>query len=1145
MVLHGNRLEELRDVLAGWLQREPLAPLENEVVLVQSNGIAQWFKLALARDRAQGGLGISAAVDVQLPGRFLWVAYRAVLGRDAVPPESPFDKSRLVWRLLRLLPQHLQRPSFRPLLDFLGDDEDASKRYQLAHRLADLFDQYQVYRADWLDDWAAGRDVLRDDVRGSQRVIPPGQQWQPELWRLLLDDVGPVQRDSHRAAVHGAFVRAVGEATSRPRALPRRIVVFGMSSLPQQTLEALSALGRWCQVLLVVMNPCRHYWADIVEDRELLLAERRRQALKPGMPASPDDQEMHLHAHPLLAAWGKQGRDYIRLLDAFDHADSYRDRFTAWDQRIDLFSDAGEKNLIQQVQQAILDLEPLPADDAGRRLALPDDTSIAFHIAHGAQREVEILHDQLLARFAEAAESGVPLLPRDVIVMVPDIQAYAPHIEAVFGRIDRHDPRYIPFSVADRMARGTVPLIVALDSLLGLHESRFTVSDLLDLLDVPALRQRFEIGDDDLPALRRWIEGAGIRWGLDAAQRASLDLPALEQNTWIFGLRRMLLGYAVGAGEAWQDIEPYDEVGGLDAALVGPLADLLDRLGRHLSVLRVPATPADWVARLRDLLRDFFIDTDPADAARLSRLGDVLEQWERACLEGGLDERLPLNIVREAWLDGFDEGSLSQRFLAGAVSFGTLMPMRAIPFRLVCLLGMNDGDYPRARPPLDFNLMARQGAWRPGDRSRREDDRYLFLEALLSARDALHVSWVGRSARDNGDRPPSVLIGQLRDYLAAGWRDSAGGDKLLEALTVVHPLQPFSRTYFAANEPHDARLFTFAREWRHAHDEVVQPGHELALSPWETDTPLSRTSLRTFLRHPVRHFFNQRLRVFFDAVDEAHEDLEPFALDALQRYQLTESLLGATVGAANGMEDEALILAGERMRRSGVLPLAGFAEPAMRDLSAMARAVDARYRRQLTRWPVDAGKREVQIERRGLRIEDWLTDLRSNAEGTELAMLSLSPSGLLGGDGQLKHYRLIGPWVDHLLAHVEGMLVHTYVIGPDASAVFGPIEKELACHMLDTLLDAWKEAMRRPLPVAAKTALAWVAAEGDPDEDAPRLAAERTYDAGGEWRRGEVDGDPYLGRTFADFVALDRGGLRDWLGLYRDLYRSAYTEADA
>src|SRR4051812_24491893 len=231
MVLHGNRLEELRDVLVGWLRRTPLRPLEDEWVLVQSNGIAQWFRLALARSVEEGGLGIAAAVNVQLPGRFLWVAYRAVLGKDAVPPESPFDKSRLVWRLMRLLPSLTGEPGFAPLAAFLGADSDARKCHQLAERLADLYDQYQVYRADWLDDWAASRDVVRD-ARGGAPALGEADRWQAMLWRRLLDDVGPADADGHRAAVHERFLRAIAGATERPGALPRRIVVFGMSSLP-------------------------------------------------------------------------------------------------------------------------------------------------------------------------------------------------------------------------------------------------------------------------------------------------------------------------------------------------------------------------------------------------------------------------------------------------------------------------------------------------------------------------------------------------------------------------------------------------------------------------------------------------------------------------------------------------------------------------------------------------------------------------------------------------------------------------------------------------------------------------------------------------------------------------------------------------
>ncbi|SEO83554.1 DNA helicase/exodeoxyribonuclease V, gamma subunit [Luteibacter sp. UNC138MFCol5.1] len=1128
MVLHGNRLEELRDVLVAWLRRAPLAPLEDEWVLVQSNGIAQWFQQALARGVDAGGLGIAAAVNVQLPGRFLWKAYRAVLGDDAVPPESPFDKSRLVWRLMRLLPTLARDEGFEPLAGFLGNEGDARKCHQLAERLADLYDQYQVYRADWLDDWAAGRDVLRD-ARGGAPAMGPGDRWQAALWRRLLDDVGPGEAEGHRAAVHARFLRATAAEGARPARLPRRIVVFGMSSLPRQTLEALSALARWSQVLLVVLNPCRHYWADVVDDRELLRAERRRQAQKAGMPALPSDADMHLYANPLLAAWGKQGRDYIRMLDEFDHPETYRERFTAWDQRIDLFEEPAAHTLLAQVQGAILDLEPLPSTP---RAIAPDDTSIVFHVAHGPQREVEILHDQLLARFEASARAGDPILPRDVIVMVPDIETYGPHIDAVFGRVSRDDARYIPYSVADRASRGTVPVVMALDMLLGMTESRFTAGDLADLLDVPAIRARFDVAVDDLPLLHRWIEGAGVRWGLDAAQRASLGLPALEQNTWLFGLRRMLLGYAVGRGAAWHDIEPYDEVGGLDAGLVGPLADLLQRLGDHWRALAEPATPAAWALRLRALLRDFFTPAEPEDSIRIERLHEALDAWERACAEAAFDEALPIDVVREAWLGQLDDGGLSKRFLAGAVSFGTLMPMRAIPFRLVCLLGMNDGDYPRARPPMDFDLMSRAGAWRPGDRSRREDDRYLFLEALLSARDALHIGWVGRSARDNAERMPSVLVGQLRDYLAAGWR-GADGASPLSRLTVEHPLQPFSRGYFREG---DERLFTYASEWRQAHDGAVSLP-DAALPPFVVERPIGLAVLRRFLRHPVREFFQSRLGVRFDIADVAADDLEPFAIDGLGRFAMTDMVLRAAI-RGEGPASVSIAGAAARLQRSGLLPMGAFAAPVRRDIETTAGIVVGRHAAERRAWPHDAGKREIRLEVAGVVLEDWLADLHADASG-RLASLLLSPSAVLGDDGTPKAHRLVAPWVDHLVAQAAGVALETRYIGPDATIVLDAMDADHARRMLDTLVRAWREGMRMPLPVAVRTALA---ALGAPADEA-RTAARHAYEGVHERTRGEVDGDPYLSRAWPDFAALERAGFDRWLQPYRDLLAALRVEA--
>jgi len=1139
MVLHGNRLEDLRDLLTAWLARAPLRPLENELMLVQSNGIAQWLKLALARAPEVGGLGISAAVDVQLPGRFLWTAYRTVLGRDAVPATSPFDKTRLAWRLLRLIPRQLYDNDFAPMRDFLGDDPDWQKRYQLAARVADLFDQYQVYRADWLDDWEHGRDDLHDPLRDRRTPLASNQRWQPRLWRLLLDDVGAASVRSHRAAVHKAFVERVRTLAVRPAGLPRRIVVFGMSSLPQQTLEALTALARFSQVLLVVANPCRHYWADIIEERELLKASQRRQGSKPGAPAVPRYEDMHLHAHPLLAAWGKQGRDYIRLLDGCDQPDRYRQQFAAIDRGIDLFHDVEGHGLLQQVQQAILDLEPLPAEPPLRKPWLAGDESLRFHVAHSPQREVEILHDQLLAMFERAAAAGTPLAPRDVIVMVPDIQTYAPHVQAVFGRLPPGDPRYLPYSVADQSARGSVPLIVALEHLLALPESRFAASEIFDLLDVPALREQFGFSEAGLPTLRRWIEDAGIRWGLDGAQKASLNLPALEQNSWRFGLRRMLLGYAVGDGESLDGIAPYADVGGLDAALLGPLSLLLDQLEHHWQQLRSPATPDVWSERLHGLLTDFFDRSQAEDAVRLSRLDEALDEWQQACREADFAEPIPLAIVREHWLQAIDESRLSQRFMGGAVSFGTLMPMRAIPFRVVCLLGMDDGAYPRQQMPLDFDLMAQPGHSRPGDRSRREDDRYLFLEALLSARETLYVSWVGRSARDNSALPPSVLAGQLRDYLAAGWyrdgdapTDADAGKNLLAALTTTYPLQPFSRCYFGAGE--DARVFTYAREWQQAHQPAPAALPASTLAPWQPDVALGIGPLQRFLHKPVACFFNQRLNVFFAESNDDISDDEPFALDGLQRYSATQAVLHAAIDPAVDDVDHAISAAAARLHDEGRLPPGGFGTALQADIAEQVKALAGEWREACAQWPLTGDKHELHYAGAGLQIEDWLTDLRRNEAGQH-GRLELVSGALADKDGKLRHEKLVSAWVIHLLANANGLHMQTRLTGADAQARLRSLSPEDAAAQLDALLAALREGMQSPLPIARKTAFAWLQSPKN-----PVTAAKARYE-GNSFAHipGEVGEDAYLARAWPSFEALQAGGFERWLPLYQAVIDAA------
>ncbi|MDB5754845.1 MAG: recC, partial [Massilia sp.] len=832
IILHGNQMEQLRAALFGWQRNHPLAPLEAEIILVQSNGVAEWLKIALAEE-----IGVCAATRVALPARFLWEAYRGMLGAERVPKRSPFDKAPLTWRLMRLLPALLAHEVFRPLRHFLGDG-DPERRLQLAERLADLFDQYQVYRADWLEDWAAGRDQLRN-AGGDALALPPEQRWQAQLWRAVNDSLAPVLRQSGRATIHAEFVRAIAAGQAPAGRLPRRVIVFGISALPYQTLQAVAALSRHCQVLLAVPNPCRYYWGDIIEGRELLKAQHRRQQPRGGVDLSAVPiEDMHSHSHPLLASWGRQGRDFVRMLDEFDS--EAQGRFD--NLRVDLFGEGEGDTLLAQLQAAVRDL--LPLDEHPRLKPEAGDRSIEFHVAHSVQREVEVLHDQLLSWFAD--ETAPPLRPRDVVVMVPDIDTFSAAIDAVFDQHKRSDPRFIPFQIGDVKDRSVNPLLVALEWLLRLPQQRCRQSEVRDLLDVPALAARFGLSAEDLATLGLWIEGASVRWGLDQQHRDGLGLGAAgEQNAWIFGVRRMLLGYASGAGASFGGIEPYAEVGGLDAALAGSLAQLVETLLAWRASLAQPRTPAEWGEQARALLAAFFDASDETDRLTLGQLQEALQNWLETCDNAGFSEPVPLAVLREAWLGALDEPTLNHQFVSGGVTFCSLMPMRAVPFRVVCLLGMNDGDFPRRARQADFDLLALPGMARPGDRSRRDDDRYLMLEALLAARDKLYLSWVGRNVRDNSEQPASVLVSQLRDYLAAGW------DLSLDDMTTEHALQPFSRRYFE-----QGGLPTYAGEWRAAHA-IDSDADAAELPPFglEGEYRLKLGELAQFVRQPARYFF--------------------------------------------------------------------------------------------------------------------------------------------------------------------------------------------------------------------------------------------------------------------------------------------------
>ncbi len=1053
-VYHSNRLDVLEALMEFIVERERLDdPFEPEVVLVQSTGMAQWLQMSLSRR-----FGIAANIDFPLPASFIWEMFVRVL--PDIPGESAFNKQGMSWKLMTLLPDLIAGDEFVMLRHYLSDDTDKRKLFQLASRIADLYDQYLVFRPEWLTRWEAGERV---------DGLDESQQWQAPLWKALVEHTAALGQPLwHRANLYQRFIRTLEQASEPPAGLPSRVFICGISALPPVYLQALQALGKHVDVFILFTNPCRYYWGDIKdpaflarlvarqrkhhrEQREFPLFRDARQAA--GLFNDDGEQDV---GNPLLASWGKLGRDYMYLLAGLENYEE-----------LDAFVDITPDNLLHNLQYDVLELqnaavpgrtaEEFARSDRKRKLE-PDDRSLMIHVCHSPQREVEVLHDRLLAML----EDDPALTPRDIIVMVADIDSYSPFIQAVFGSATGE--RYLPYAISDRRARQSHPALQAFISLLSLPDSRFMSEDVLALLDVPVLAARFNINEEGLRYLRQWVNESGVRWGMDDDNVRELELPATGQHTWQFGLTRMLLGYAMESREGeWRAVLPYDESSGLIAELVGHLASLLMQLNLWRRGLMQDRALTEWLPVCREMLNDFFLPDQDTEAA----LALIEQQWQ-AIIEQGTEshygEAVPLSLLRDELALRLDQERISQRFLAGPVNICTLMPMRSIPFKAVCLLGMNDGIYPRSLSPLGFDLMSHKP--QRGDRSRRDDDRYLFLEALMSAEQKLYISYIGRSIQDNSERYPSVLVQELVDYI--GQSHYLAGDencncdeserRVKEHIMHLHTRMPFDAENFKSDERQ-----SYAREWLaaasqqgEAHPAFIQP-----LPPLTLDT-LPFEQLQRFWAHPVRAFFQQRLRVNFRAEESEIPDAEPFTLEGLTRYQLNQQLLNTLV------DEEDADKMFRRYRAAGELPYGAFGEivwdTQRQEMQTLAdRVIEHRQPSQSL---------EIDLQCSGIAITGWLQQVQPDG------LLRWRPSLLSVSQGMQL-------WLEHLVYCASGGTGESrLLVRKDGAWHFPPLPTTQAQAYLDELVAGYLKGMTEPLLLLPESGGAWIKACYDVENNA-------------------------------------------------------------
>ncbi len=967
MALHlhrAPRTDALAAALGDLLAVPPADPFAEDVVVVPAKGVERWLTQRLSHRLGAGpggGGGVCAGVRFLNPRSLVSL----LLDRDR---DDPWDPDRLVWPLLATVDDSLDEPWCRTLAAHLGhgltgDEAELrrDRRYAVARRLAGLLSSYSVQRPQLVTDWREGRDTdgaggrLDDDLR-----------WQAELWRRLLPRV-PADPPDVR---HAAAVRTLA-AGGDDLDLPDRLSLFGHTRLPVTEVALVGALGRGRDVHLWLPQPSPALWDALADVGGVVAREADRSASR-------------VH-HPLLASLGRDARELRRTLDLPVHDEPVPDR-----------GGAAPQTLLGRLQQDLRANRAPDPVERSRRVHDPRDRSLQVHACHGPARQVDVLREVLVGLL----EDDATLEPRDILVMCPDIETFAPLVSAGFGLGEvlddglpggaaGHPAHRLRVRLADRSLTSTNPLLAVATALVGLAGGRVTASAVLDLVATPACRRRFDLGDDDLERITRWVGQAGIRWGLDGPHRVRFAMQGFEHNTWRAGLDRLLLGVAM-SGDGHRHLGrglPVDDVASSEADLVGRLAELVDRLATCLDALDRAGEVTEWMSALTAGVRALTEVRDD-DAWQVPQLERELARAVSSSGDGPTPT-LRLADVRALLASRLAGRPTRANFRTGTLTVATMVPMRSVPHRVVCLVGLDDGVFPRAGAVDGDDVLARRPL--TGERDVRSEDRQLLLDALLAATETVVITYTGANEHSGAGRPPAVPLGEVLDAL-----DRTTAAPVRDHVLVHHPLQAHDPRNLAPGALVGAvpRPFSF--------DHAALAGARASLAervppPPLLDAPLgprpeqevSLSDLRGFLTHPVRAFLRGRLQVATPLRPDEVGDAIPVDMDALEVWTVGDRLLRALLAG----EDAEAVMTAELLR--GTLPPGNLgAQPPHRGgrggAGAAARGRAAAHRRAVV------GRRRRRPRRGTTPVRHGLGPARLPAglAGLLAAQAQAAPAGL-------------------------------------------------------------------------------------------------------------------------------------------------------
>ncbi len=880
-----NKLEHLSYLLNAVIQKSEQAVLAPKIILVESTGMQHWLNMQIAQHS-----GIAMNLSFPMPTRFVWQLCRDILGDDKVPLQSPYKREVMQWRIEELLasPAFIEQ-GFDAKLEMYWHSQDSNttelKRLDLARLIADTFEQYLMFRPQWLLDWEAGESIASG--ASSDRVnasILKHEQWQRWIWLALVK-----QEPNHPVRLQKNAVEALAK---NKHVLPKEIHFFAINTMAPQTLDFFNQIAKYSDIHFYHLNPCIDYWGDASSDKAIAAK------LKQGQIDAWVSQQ---NINPLLRNLGEQGKDLFNLLS---NASNYE--ISAFD--ADYPSSAVGISYLHQVQSQILQGENGGSKATGLASKTnsgaesKNDESIVLRSCHSPLREVQVLHDFLLAKMADDPE----LAPQDVLVMCPAIEDYSPYIGAIFGKgvreLNRDENKKIPCSIADRTALDAEPLIAAYMQLLSLPDSRFSVIELMSFLHLPAVMSKFQIQSTDLDMFEHWIERSNIFWGLNKQHRQAV-VGSQEQSafyTWEWGLSRILEGFvhADNTSILADGCVPVNLLEGQSALALGKLIQVIEKLAQYRQTLTQMRTMDEWKAYLLALKDAIFSTADESgnDTYALHLLSHTLGQFfEHVDMAKHYDKtdaaakKWSYLSIRNALKQSFSSPDSRNHFMTGQVTFCSMMPMRSIPFKIIAILGLNDDGFPRKNSQIDIDLIPQLGR-KIGDRSRRGDDRYLFLEAILSARKTLYLSYQGRSVKDNKVKEPSLVLSEFTDYIGNQFGEVVGQCE-------QQSLHPFSTENYAAlpirkvQQSYDAGWY---RLMMLIHQNQIKASRESSIeqAAYDENTSvqapisLSMNDLVRFYKDPVKAYANQVEGLYLDEVQPKILDVEPFVVNHLDKYSV-------------------------------------------------------------------------------------------------------------------------------------------------------------------------------------------------------------------------------------------------------------------